>query len=241
MSHERSSSRDCCSRHPRDDLTKLIGKPSPYRIELPGPTPGKNRSPGFFPNLAKTLCEGDQRDQRRRSTGAFIEAACVPLDSGHRSGALERTRRSWRSTPRSRPATSIRRRSSATMPPCVGSSARCIQRHSQGRPPRLGSLTSAPQGVDAEPPKPTSYGFRALSFKDPERYSCSTNGQTPGPGRPGGLLPQSRVWRWHYRHPLASELHVKVSPHAAQAFTNAPRRTRPLLSVVLAHGSADDS
>src|SRR5271157_1722720 len=29
--------------------------------------------------------------------------------------------------------------------------------------------------------------------------------------------------------------------HAAQAFTNAPRGTRSLLSVLLAHGSADDS
>src|SRR6266550_6050992 len=34
---------------------------------------------------------------------------------------------------------------------------------------------------------------------------------------------------------------MKVSLHTAQAFTNAPRRTRPLWSVVLARGSADDS
>src|SRR4029077_15741288 len=38
-----------------------------------------------------------------------------------------------------------------------------------------------------------------------------------------------------------SELDVRVAPHPAQAFTNAPRGTRPLLSVLLAHGSADDS
>ena len=73
--------------------------------------------------------------------------------------------------------------------------------------------------------------------------------ETPVPRVP--LLPRvepglkccqpGRVRRWRYRHPLPSELHVKVSLHAAQAFTNAPRRTRPLLSVVLAHGSADDS
>src|SRR5215469_16090382 len=38
-----------------------------------------------------------------------------------------------------------------------------------------------------------------------------------------------------------SEPYVKLALHTAQAFTNAPRRTRPLWSVVLAHGSADDS
>jgi hypothetical protein len=47
-------------------------------------------------------------------------------------------------------------------------------------------------------------------------------------GSPWGLPPRGRVRRWRYRHPLPSELHVKVSLHAAQAFTNAPRRTRPL-------------
>src|SRR6202165_5821397 len=41
--------------------------------------------------------------------------------------------------------------------------------------------------------------------------------------------------------PAPLELDVRVAPHPAQAFTNAPRGTRPLLSVVLAHGSADDS
>src|SRR3954452_20608652 len=51
----------------------------------------------------------------------------------------------------------------------------------------------------------------------------------------------SRVRRWRYRHPLPSELDVRVAPHPAQAFTNAPRGTRPLRSVVLARGSADDS
>src|SRR5205809_6098395 len=34
---------------------------------------------------------------------------------------------------------------------------------------------------------------------------------------------------------------MKVSLHAAQAFTSAPRGTRSLLFVVLARGSADDS
>src|SRR4051794_14223684 len=34
---------------------------------------------------------------------------------------------------------------------------------------------------------------------------------------------------------------MKVSLHTAQAFTNDPRGTRPLWSVVLAHESADDS
>src|SRR5262249_37496192 len=34
---------------------------------------------------------------------------------------------------------------------------------------------------------------------------------------------------------------VRVAPHPAQAFTNAPCGTRPLWSVVLARGSADGS
>jgi hypothetical protein len=38
----------------------------------------------------------------------------------------------------------------------------------------------------------------------------------------------SRVRRRRCRRPLPSELHVTVSRHAAQAFTNAPRGTRPL-------------
>src|SRR5208337_1283591 len=41
--------------------------------------------------------------------------------------------------------------------------------------------------------------------------------------------------------PAPSELDVRVAPHPAQAFTNAPCGTRSLLSVFLARGSADDS
>ena len=41
--------------------------------------------------------------------------------------------------------------------------------------------------------------------------------------------------------PAPSELDVRVAPHPAQAFTNVPCGTRPLLSVFLARGSADDS
>src|SRR5262245_41944914 len=41
--------------------------------------------------------------------------------------------------------------------------------------------------------------------------------------------------------PAPSELDVRVASHPAQAFTNAPRGTRPLRSVLLARGSADDS
>src|SRR6185312_4831873 len=51
----------------------------------------------------------------------------------------------------------------------------------------------------------------------------------------------SRVRRWRCRHPLPSELDVRVAPHPAQAFTNAPRGTRPLWSVLLGRGSADGS
>src|SRR3954468_20121620 len=60
-------------------------------------------------------------------------------------------------------------------------------------------------------------------------------------GRDWGRCVSSRVRRWRYRHPLPSELDVRVAPHPAQAFANAPRGTRPLWSVVLARGSADDS
>src|SRR5262245_6651057 len=50
---------------------------------------------------------------------------------------------------------------------------------------------------------------------------------------------RSRVRGWRCRYPLPSELHVKVPLHAAQAFTNAPRGTWPLSSVVLGRGPAD--
>jgi hypothetical protein len=56
-----------------------------------------------------------------------------------------------------------------------------------------------------------------------------------------GIAPQGPGKEVTLPPPLRSELHVKVSLHVAQAFTNATRRTRPLLSVVLAHGSADGS
>src|SRR5271157_2635897 len=39
----------------------------------------------------------------------------------------------------------------------------------------------------------------------------------------------------------ALELDVRVSPHPARAFTNAPCGARSLLSVILARGSVDDS
>jgi len=41
--------------------------------------------------------------------------------------------------------------------------------------------------------------------------------------------------------PAPTELDVRVAPHPAQVFTNAPHGTRPLLSVVLARESADGS
>src|SRR5580704_14397501 len=53
--------------------------------------------------------------------------------------------------------------------------------------------------------------------------------------------PTSRVAGKHRYFPAPSELDVRVDPHPAQALTNAPRGTRPLLSVLLARGSADDS
>src|SRR3954453_23589814 len=64
---------------------------------------------------------------------------------------------------------------------------------------------------------------------------------TNEPSMSGNDVSWSRVRRWRYRHPLPSELDVRVAPHPAQAFTNAPRGTRPLSSVLLARGSADDS
>src|SRR3954449_7848088 len=50
-----------------------------------------------------------------------------------------------------------------------------------------------------------------------------------------------RVAGRYYSLPAPSELHVTVSRHAAQAFTNAPRGTRPLWSVLLVRGSDDGS
>src|SRR3984893_18275289 len=53
--------------------------------------------------------------------------------------------------------------------------------------------------------------------------------------------PSSRVAGKYCYVPAPSELDVRVAPHPAQAFTNAPRGTRPLPSVVRARGSADGS
>ncbi len=63
----------------------------------------------------------------------------------------------------------------------------------------------------------------------------------PGPRRhaDGGLRGvSSRVAGKHCCFPAPSELDVRVAPHPAQALTSAPRGTRPLSSVFLAHGSA---
>src|SRR5580693_4639068 len=51
----------------------------------------------------------------------------------------------------------------------------------------------------------------------------------------------SRVAGRYCYVPAPSELDVRVAPHPAQAFTNAPRGTRPLPSVVPARGPADGS
>src|SRR5208337_3721700 len=61
----------------------------------------------------------------------------------------------------------------------------------------------------------------------------STQGWLP---RPNSIC---RVAGKYCYFPAPSELDVRVAPHPAQAFTNAPCRTRSLLSVLLAHGSAD--
>src|SRR5271157_4064984 len=53
--------------------------------------------------------------------------------------------------------------------------------------------------------------------------------------------PTGRVAGRYCYLPAPSELDVRVAPHPAQAFTNAPCGTRSLLSVFLARGSADDS
>src|SRR5271157_514285 len=55
------------------------------------------------------------------------------------------------------------------------------------------------------------------------------------------LPPTGRVAGRYCYLPAPSELDVRVAPHPAQAFTNAPCGTRSLLSVFLARGSADDS
>src|SRR5208282_4162813 len=53
--------------------------------------------------------------------------------------------------------------------------------------------------------------------------------------------PTGRVAGRYCYLPAPSELDVRVAPHPAQAFTDAPCGTRSLLSVFLARGSADDS
>src|SRR5208283_1186240 len=55
------------------------------------------------------------------------------------------------------------------------------------------------------------------------------------------LAPTGRVAGRYCYLPAPSELDVRVAPHPAQAFTDAPCGTRSLLSVFLARGSADDS
>jgi hypothetical protein len=106
----------------------------------------------------------------------------------------------------------------------------------------------------------------ADSYEQPAHSSDGTTGRFMVPRRQSFLLPGAgltattscpcvpwraqfktrercgcRVRRWRYRLPLPSELDVKVFLHPAQAFTNVPCGTRPLQSVVLARGSADDS
>src|SRR5262245_3089411 len=61
----------------------------------------------------------------------------------------------------------------------------------------------------------------ATGFHETSRRCASQ----PGPRRPS----RSRVMRRRCRRTLPSELHVTVSRHAALAFTNAPRGTRPPL------------
>src|SRR5512135_190762 len=65
--------------------------------------------------------------------------------------------------------------------------------------------------------------------------------QTTPDGALGATQQVSRVAGKYCYFPAPSELDVRVAPHPAQAFTNAPRGTRPLSSVVLARGSADGS
>src|SRR5262249_23294206 len=65
---------------------------------------------------------------------------------------------------------------------------------------------------------------------------------TPGSeGGRGGKLPRPTRPGTYCYVPAPSELDVRVAPHPAQAFTNAPRGTRPLPSVVRARGSAGGS
>jgi hypothetical protein len=49
-------------------------------------------------------------------------------------------------------------------------------------------------------------------------------GREMGRGALSGLPLWGGVRRWRYRHPVPSELHPKVSLHAAYAFTNAALR-----------------
>src|SRR5271157_4737859 len=57
----------------------------------------------------------------------------------------------------------------------------------------------------------------------------------------GGHGVERRVAGKYCYFPAPLELDVRVSPHPARAFTNAPCGARSLLSVFLARGSVDDS
>jgi hypothetical protein len=89
----------------------------------------------------------------------------------------------------------------------------------------------------------------AMAVSFPNRQLSPVPSITTPPTRPPRPTPHtpprrgisSRVRRRRCRRPLPSELHVTVSRHAAQAFTNAPRGTRLLSSISLARGSADGS
>src|SRR5271157_1295538 len=71
---------------------------------------------------------------------------------------------------------------------------------------------AGPSGLDA---LPAWFPRTFLKFHE----TCL---RVPGRVAPGDCSPGGRVRRCVNRHPLPSELHVKVSPHAAQAFANAP-------------------
>ncbi len=67
---------------------------------------------------------------------------------------------------------------------------------------------------------------------------CDFSGTTESSG---DTIPNCRVAGKYCHFPAPFELDVRVSPHPARAFTNAPGGARSLLSVFLARGSVDDS
>src|SRR5271157_4581736 len=84
------------------------------------------------------------------------------------------------------------------------------------------------KGTGTDRQGPQDLGMRKLTSIAVTLAALGHCGRVPGRVALGDCSPKGRVRRRRYPHPLPSELHVKVSPHAAQAFRNGPEINSPL-------------